>query len=445
MSDRAAQRPAASPFGWMREVTRRQWVVLLAGWLGWVFDTMDQTLHPFVQEPAMRELLGPAATTAQIAQRNGLVMAVTLAGFAAGGVVFGLVADRLGRTKALSATILLYSLFTGLSGLAGSWQQLALFRFLSGLGLGGEWAAGAALVAEVWPERLRAKAGALLQSAGSVGFVLAGLVARLIGADSWRHVYFVGLAPALVLLFLRLFVRESESFVQVQAARAAQRGSGGELSRSPLRVLFLPAHRRDTILATLLAFVVLVVLWGGAMWIPSAVRELAAPGLASLSAADRASRLYAYTFRSGLLLNVGSLVGFLAFAPLADRLGRRGAFAVYLVGGLIAFPVAFLGTPSLAHIFALLPVVGFFAIGIGSGFPIYLPELFPAYVRATGTGFCFNAGRLFTAVGVFGAGQLVGRVGSTARALAVVSLVYLVGLALLPFARETGRRASRAP
>src|SRR6185295_4008463 len=160
-------------FAWSSEVTRYQWLVLLVAWLGWVFDSMDGTLFSLVQKPSMAELMGTGASDAAIGFYSSVVFAVMLLGWAMGGICFGIIADYIGRTKALAATILIYSLFTGLSAASHSWQQLAAFRFITGLGLGGEWAAGAALVAEVWPDRLRAKAGAMLQSAAAFGYFFA--------------------------------------------------------------------------------------------------------------------------------------------------------------------------------------------------------------------------------------------------------------------------------
>jgi MFS family permease len=197
-----------SIFAWSAEVTRYQWMVLLVAWLGWVFDSMDGTLFSLVQKPSMTELMGPGATDAAIGFYSSVVFAVMLLGWAIGGIGFGVIADYIGRTRALAITILLYSLFTGLSAVAHSWSQLAAFRFITGLGLGGEWAAGAALVAEVWPDWLRAKAGAMLQSAAAFGYFFAALITRAVDVGSWRYVYLVGAVPAIFVLFIRLMVRE---------------------------------------------------------------------------------------------------------------------------------------------------------------------------------------------------------------------------------------------
>jgi MFS family permease len=429
---------AQSVFSWTREVTRYQWLVLFVAWLGWVFDSMDGTLFSLVQKPSMTELMGPGATEAAIGFYSSVVFSVMLLGWAIGGISFGIIADYIGRTKALAATILIYSLFTGLSAAAQSWQQLASFRFITGLGLGGEWAAGAALVAEVWPDRLRAKAGAMLQSAAAFGYFFAALITRAVDVASWRYVYVVGAVPAIFVLFIRLLVKEPERWIEVRDKRRLAKTRGTQKAESDaftLKQLFSPNLRRDTLVASTLAFTVLLALWGATMWIPSVIREAGAR--AGLAAADQ-NRYATYAV---MLLNGGSLFGYLGFGPLADRFGRRAAFLFFLIGGATLFPVTFLLTSGITQIFILLPLVGVFTLGITSGFPIYLPELFPTRVRTSGVGLCYNLGRVVTAGGVLITGTLVGFFGSYAKAASAVSLIYVLGMFVLIFARET--RGSR--
>src|SRR5262245_21375848 len=203
----------ATWFGWVNQVTRYQWLVLFVAWLGWVFDSMDATLYSLVQKPAITDLLGAGASDAQIGFYSSVVFSVMLIGWALGGIVFGIIADYIGRTKALTLTILIYSLFTGLSALSHNWWELGTYRFVTGLGLGGEWAAGAALVAEVWPDNLRAKAGALLQSAAALGFFLAAVLNLFVGIYSWRYVFLIGAAPAVLVMVVRMLVKEPEVWV----------------------------------------------------------------------------------------------------------------------------------------------------------------------------------------------------------------------------------------
>jgi MFS family permease len=445
---------AVGMFAWTSEVSRYQWLVLAVAWLGWVFDSMDGTLYSLVQKPSITELLGPTATDAAIGHYSSIVFSLTLVGWALGGVAFGIMADYIGRTKALAITVLIYSLFTGLSAAAGSWWELAIFRFITGLGLGGEWAAGAALVAEVWPDRLRAKAGAILQSAAAFGYFFAAVINLFVGVISWRYVFLVGALPAVFVLVIRLLVKEPEAWRQVQdrrkrikmeRERAADRHTQpSELDTFTLKQLFGPRLRRDTIVASALAFAVLLALWGATMWIPAAIREMAGPATREMTTEAAQKYLTAQASYAVMLLNGGSLAGYLLFGPMADRFGRRAAFLFYLLGGVILFPTTFLLAGSVTQVFILLPMVGFFTLGITSGFPIYLPELFPTHVRTTGVGFCYNFGRIFTSAGVLVTGHLVGIFGSTAKAASAVSLIYVLGIFMLIFARETrGQQLAR--
>jgi MFS family permease len=427
--------------GWTREVNRYQWLVLIVAWLGWVFDAMDGALFSLVQTPAMLDLMGQGTPAGTIAFYAGVISSLMLVGWALGGIGFGIFADYLGRTKALIITILIYAVFTGLSALAETWWQLAALRFITGLGLGGEWAAGAALVAEVWPDRLRARAGAILQAAGAGGFFLAALVNLVVGVHSWRYVFIVGAAPALLVLLVRMVVEEPESWTIVREQRRQAKRLGGsgsaELNVFTLKQLFGPALRRDTIVASALAFVALLGVWGGTMWIPAAVRELSAGGAKGLGVEEARRFLAERASYAMMLVNGGSLVGNVLFGPVADWKGRRPAFFIFFCGAIALFPITFLPTSNLTYIFLLLPLLGFFAQGLMSGFPIYLPELFPTHVRTTGVGFCYNLGRIVTAGGVFVVGYLVGLFGSYAKVASAISIVFIIGLGILAFARET--------
>jgi MFS family permease len=289
-------------------------------------------------------------------------------------------------------------------------------------------------VAEVWPDRLRARAGAILQSAAAFGFFFAAVINLYAGVISWRYVYIVGAIPALFVMLIRLAVKEPEAWVAVRDERKRakqERRATTELDTLTLKQLFGPSLRRDTLVASSLAFVVLLALWGATVWIPAAVREIA--GSAGLGRDDQTR----YASYAVMLLNGGSLFGYLSFGPLADRLGRRITFMLFFVGGVIMFPLTFFVPGSITKVFLLLPLLGFFTLGVTSGFPIYLPELFPTRVRTTGVGFCYNLGRIVTAGGVFLVGYLSAAIGSEAKTASAVSLIYLLGLLLLPLARET--------
>ena len=408
-----------------RQVTRYQYLVLVTAWLGWIFDSMDATIYALVLTPALKEMLGARATPENIGWYGGIIFAIFLVGWAVGGVLFGIMADYFGRARTLVITILIYAIFTGMAGFSHSWWELALYRFLTALGIGGEWAAGATLVAEVWPESLRVKGAGLLQSAWGAGYFLGAGVYLMLSAHSWRVMFFVGLVPAVVAIFARLKVKEPERWLeQRDAARGAPR-------RLTIMELFTPAVRRDTIIGSALAFVAVFGLWGATNWTPSLIHEMLR---GSVLPASEMVRKVSYAV---MALNAGAIVGYLAFPPIAERLGRRPAFAIMLTGSAVMLPATFFAPSSYGSVLLLLPVLGFFSNGLFSGFPIYLPELFATRIRATGSGFCFNVGRVLAASGPFLTGYLVTRLGTFAHAASAVAVIYLVGLVVLLFARET--------
>ena len=365
---------------------------------------------------------GQRSSPENIGWYGGIILAIFLFGWALGGVGFGMAADYLGRARTLVITILIYAVFTGLAGFAHTWWQLALYRFMTALGIGGEWAAGATLVAEVWPESLRVKGAGVLQSAWGAGYFLAAGLYLLLSAQGWRVMFFVGIVPALVALLVRLKVREPEKWTEAKAAGQA---------RLTIWELFTPAHRRDTLVGAALAFVAVFGLWGATNWTPSLIHELLGPR--HLAVAE-VSRRVSYAVMS---LNAGAIVGYFVFPLLAEWAGRRAAFLMMMVGAAVTLPATFVVPRSYATVLLILPAMGFFTNGIFSGFPIYLPELFPTRIRGTGSGFCFNAGRVLAASGPFLTGYLVVHLGTFGRAASSVALIYVVGMIVLLFARET--------
>jgi MFS family permease len=417
---------------WSHGITRYQWLVLLVAWLGWVFDSMDAMIYALVLHPALHDLLQGSSTAGavsdvEIAWYGGIIFSIFLIGWALGGVAFGVVADRIGRTKTLIITILIYAVFTGMAALSTEWWHLALYRFLTALGIGGEWAAGAAMVAEVWPEDKRAKAAGILQSAWAVGFFLAAAFYLLLRHYSWQVLFLVGVFPALVALLVRFFVKEPERWVKAHE----QEQLLGLIARPKIPELFETGLLRSTLVGTALAFVAVFGLWGATNWTPTLIRAL--PDMQGRAAAE----IKTYVVYATMALNVGALAGYLSFGPLADRFGRRPVFALMCAGSLIMLPITFLTPRAYGHILLLLPILGFFNNGIFSGFPIYLPELYPTRIRATGAGFCFNAGRVLASIGPFLTGFLVATLGSVGRAASAIALIYLLGLLILPFAPET--------
>jgi MFS family permease len=422
------------PPSWRHGVSRYQWLVLLVAWLGWVFDSMDAMIYALVLHPALHELLpsalGRPATDADIGWYGGIIFSIFLLGWAVGGVAFGVVADRWGRTKTLIVTILIYAIFTGMAALSETWWHLALYRFVTALGIGGEWAAGAAIVAEVWPEEKRAKAAGILQSAWAAGFFVAAACYLLLRHYPWQALFLVGVIPAFVALLVRLWVKEPERWVKAHALEEQT----GLAHQAKILQLFQGALLRPTWVGSSLAFVAVFGLWGATNWTPTLIRAL--PDMQGLPPDE----IKTYVVYATMSLNAGALVGYLSFGPLADRFGRRATFAFMCTGSLVMVPLTFFMPRQYTHVLLLLPLLGFFNNGIFSGFPIYLPELYPTRLRTTGAGFCFNAGRVLASGAPFLTGFLVSALGSFGRAASAIALIYVLGLVVLPFAPETRGR-----
>lgn len=415
-------------------VTRHQLLILFVAYLGWVFDLMDVFLMVLVRESAMTELLGPGATPTEIGTWGGWALGITLIGWAVGGLIFGMVADRWGRTRTMALTILIYSVFTGLTGLAQSPTQLIILRFIAALGIGGEWGAGASMIAEVFPKASRAVAAGILQSASGTGFFAAILLEYLVGGN-WRWAFFGGAVPAFLALFVRLWLREPEVWV------AAREKASTDLKRrvgSLVSVFQEPALRHRLLLATALAVIGIFAYWGTNFWVNARITELLQGQGASPADVSSGVR------RGLIILNIGNMVGFLGYIPLTMWLGRRPAFAIFHLGSLIFMPVAYLYSTDYTSALLLFFFAGLFTSGIYSGYTIYFPELFPTRVRATGASFCYNVGRVVAAPGPVLMGWLTGALAAAAPAGrqvawagAFMGCFYALAFLVIPFLPET--------
>jgi MFS family permease len=397
------------------------WLVIAAGWAGWGFDVFDALLFNFVAPNAIPALLhltpGSRAAHEATVFWTGTIASLLLVGWAAGGVLFGWIADRIGRRRALFGTIALYAAGTGLCALVGSLWQLILCRTISALGVGGEWGIGAALVAEGVPENRRVEAGVIMQTASPLGLVLATAVNYQIAgvwfADqpqmSWRYVFLAGFLPILVALAVRLFLRESRQWQQSQARSAP----------STPRELFAPAMRAATVSGFFVAMIAIISWWGCNAFIPLLGSTLAhehAAGL-SLASAQTQHLAAAWQARASNAFNLGGLIGALAAMPLARVLGRRPMLQAYFLFSALAMFATF-GLPlGPAMRLAMLFTVGGGVFGIFGVFTFYLPELFPARLRATGAGFCYNTGRVLAAGGPFVVGLLSATAGGSSAAI----------------------------
>lgn len=416
------RRPTATPPApWYREISRSQWKALLAAKLGWMLDAMDFLLY-VMAIGHLKAYFHFGDDTA------GLLGTITLLASAGGGLLFGMVADRLGRTRALMATILIFSLCSLGAATSQSLLQLALWRTLLGIGMGGEWASGAVLVSETWPARHRGKAISIMQSGWALGYILAAIVAGIVldtlglGKEAWRWLFALGVLPALAVLWVRKEVPEPPVWTERQAAPGPR--------VNPFVVLFGRDLRRRTVFAMLLTTAVQFGYWGLFFWLPGFLARPVEEGGAGLSVVKSMGWI--------IPMQVGAYFGYLSFGFIADRLGRRTTFILFLLGAAILVPIygQLAGSPWV--LMALGPVLGFFGHGYFSLFGALLAELFPTAVRATGQGLTYNCGRALGALAPFTIGALatLPHVG-IGSALALTSAFFLLGAVLILFLPNT--------
>jgi MFS family permease len=483
--------PEALSGPWWRELNRYHWFVFLVAVLGWMFDCLDQQLFILSRQSAMSDLLpvgfNPDAFAAY-------ATAIFLVGWASGGLFFGVLGDRIGRAKTLMMTILVYSLCTGLNALSVTFWDFALWRFLTGLGVGGEFAVGATLVAEVMPQRARSQALASLQalsavgniSAAMVGMAMGGLVTAEIIPSVWRPMFLVGAIPALLALLIRRRLREPERWQQVshEGAVALKLGSYGALFGHP-------TWRKHALLGLALAFSGVVGLWAVGFFtidlvgnimearftrevtdrfvqegkldeataatvvditaregfqaattsekIPTQVRDT----VVKVTIGSEVKGEVAY-WRSitSLMINLGAFIGMYSFGLITQRIGRRPTFAIAFVAAAGSTAAVLLFLKDFSQIYWMVPLMGICQLSLFAGYAIYFPELFPTHLRSTGVSFCYNVGRFVAAIGPFFLGGLVAlyegdRVERLRYAGLTMCIVFFVGLCALPWAPET--------
>lgn len=408
----------------LRDATPAQKRTLAAAMLGWMFDSMDFLLY-VMAIGKLQEYFGFGAATA------GLLATVTLVTAAAGGLVFGIIADKIGRVRTLSLTIIVYSVCSVGAATSQSVVQLAIWRALLGFGMGGEWAAGAVLVAETWPAGLRNRATSLMQSTWALGAILAALLAALVfdvldlGPNAWRYLFALGALPGLLAWWVRRKVEEPEVW--------QRRRDAGQLAGNPYKILFGPELRRRTLLACALSSLLLFAYWGLFTWLPNLLASPIDKGGAGMTIVKSVGFI--------IPMQIGAFIGYLSFGPLADRFGRRQTFAAFTLTAAVIVPVYLQMMTSPYALMALGPVLGFVGHGYWSMLGPLLSELFPTSVRASGQGLGYNSGRLAGAAAPYIMGVLatVPNVGIIA-ALGLTSAFY-VGAAALVFAFPDSSRA----
>jgi MFS family permease len=399
-------------------------------WLGWMLDGFDSSMYGYILVAALSELLpasGIAATPANIGLYGGILFSIFMLGWACS-MVWGWAADQYGRVRVMCWTVLVYSVFTALCGISTGIVMFAIFRFIAGFGIGGEWAAGTPLLHESVPEETRVRYAGWLHTATPTGLFLAALAT--LGAVStlgWRGMFFIGILPALLIAYLRFNVPEPR---RVRPPDAKQQS---------FTALFAPGQGQTTWAAAMMMACIIFGLWSSNFWAPTVV-------ITKLTAAGATpSHAQAMGAVSGLITNVGTLIGCLLMPAITGRLGsRRWTAAIFFIGALISvvvtYEVAIAQLDNLTLFFVLLPVLGFFTNGVFGLFTIWLPEMFPSVLRGAGSGFAFSLGRILGAAGPTLIGMLAAATGSFPLAISLLSLIYLIGLPFIALAPETAHR-----
>jgi MFS family permease len=477
---------------WWNELTRYHWFVLAVTALGWLFDCLDQQLFNLARVPAMKALL-PGGQN--VAEYGGYATAIFLIGWASGGLMFGVLGDRIGRARTMMLTILIYSLCTGLSALSRGFWDFAFYRFITGLGVGGEFAVGVALVAEVMPDRARPHALGLLQALSALGNISAALISigfgqlesnKMIAAGTgWRWMFVVGAVPALLSLLIWRRLKEPERWKNLAASGRAEKklGSYAELFGNPnwrgpamaalfmivfiLGIAFYPdpnlnklginfglaiaalalglwtvlsgpgsPWRKRAIVGVLLAFCGVVGLWGIGFFSIDLIRSVLQQKFTAPGEANKWAGI------TSMMLNIGAFFGIYGFGSLSQRIGRKPTFAIAFVLAWLSTAMVFKYLNDFSQIFWMIPIMGFCQLSIFGGYAIYFPELFPTSLRSTGTSFCYNVGRFVAASGPTVLGLLTSRVyANHSEPMRYAGLtmcsIFLVALVILPFAPET--------
>lgn len=427
---------------WYAGLTPRHWRILWGSYLGWIFDGYEAVALVYALRPALGTLLTPEQAQTP-AFYVGAAIGITLLGWGIGGLMGGIAADYIGRKRMMMLSILGYAIFTGLTAFAGSFTQLAVLRFITGLAIGSEWSTGIALVAETWPNRARAKGCGFLQSGFGGGAVLAAIVWAVLaatdplGKDSWRILFALGALPAFVCLYLRRALEESEQWMQaLKDRRWAATAEGAPVAKKDAQRPFTlaeifrePESRRRVLLATAMSFATTVGWWAVSSWLPAYTEGLA-------KAAGEPANLWGP--RMGIIYNVGAIIAYVVSGFVADAIGRRAFLIVTYVGCIVTSLACYLWAGGLVPFMGLAFLNGFFTLGFAfSWMAIYLVELFTPAVRATAASFVFNGARLIAWIFPIIAGQIVTSFGGVAQAALMMSSVYAIGLIVPWFMPET--------
>ncbi len=429
---------------WYEGLTRYHWWVLFIGALAWTLDTMAQRIFVLARSPALSQLTGESQTSQIVKDYGSYATAAMMVGWAIGGFYFGIVGDRWGRSKTLSASVLAYSIFTGLSGFSVSWWDFCIYRLLMGCGIGGAFATAATLIAETVPTHSRAFALGMFQALSALGNILASFVAWTLvlperfyfggSIAGWRLLFFLGAIPAVLVVFIVKTIHEPEAWLAAREhAKDKLQKQMGDISG----MFTEPRWRRNTLVGMGLAVAGVVGLWGVGFWSPELINEALKN---SDMSADAVGMLKA---KGTLLQDVGAFFGMFAFTVMATRFGRRITFAVSFVASLVVVSAVFLTLRQPSQVYWMLPLVGFVTLSVFGGYSIYFPEIYPTRLRATGTAFCYNVARILTAAVIVLGNPLRSELQSAGVhepfrwGAVILCSFYVLGLVVLLFAPET--------
>ncbi len=470
----ATDKPVTST-SWWRYMEPYHWFVFAMAALAWLFDCFDQQIFILFRDSALKTLSLPEG--ADVKAYGGYATSIFVAGWATGGLIFGSVGDQIGRAKTLTITVLLYSLFTGLSALSTSWWDFAIYRFITGLGVGGVFGLAVALIADTLPDTARPGALGMLQALSAVGNISAGLVSmwmgslitsyasvpedsfRITAVNAWRIAFLLGAIPAFLCVFIQLRLKEPEKWVK---AREAGRATGVKFG-SYSSLLGAGRWRKPALLGMLLCITGVIGLWGIGFFAPELVGDVINTSLRAKGVGETeiASQATYYKGLNSIIQNAGAFLGMIAFSYVAQWIGRKPAFVIAFIGAFLSTNLYFTMFKGVDQLW-MSALMGFFQLALFAGFAIYLPELFPTRLRSTGTSFCYNVGRFIAATGPFTLGLLSKYLGDTAvarlpeaadaaekaaaklgafrEATSWVSIVFLLGLVVVFFLPETKGR-----
>ncbi len=453
--------PSPTPLApWWKDLNKYHWFVFSMASLAWLFDCLDQQLFLVARPAAMASLLKEGMDPKFY---GGLATTFFVAGWAIGGLVFGAVGDRIGRAKTLAITVLIYSVCTGLSAFSFGFWDFAAYRLITGFGVGGVFGLAVALVADSLPDRARPHALGLLQALSAVGNITAAAIAILVGyiqiqaiengteakTEMWCTMFIIGALPAFMVVFIQLKLKEPEKWVK---ARAEGKLTGVKFG-SYNALLVQPKWRKNALVGMTLCISGVIGLWGIGFFSPELINDVMNKALVADKVPDALLPGWKmiWTGINMIMQNIGAFFGMIAFTWAASRFGRKPVFAVAYVCAMASTILVFRYLDDRSDIFWMIPLMGFFQLSLFAGYAIYLPELFPTSLRSTGTSFCYNVGRFIAAAGPFLQGSLTAIFAANAvtsdekldafrDACTWMSLIFLLGLLILPFAPETKGR-----